>query len=104
MKLWDIRTSKELATLKGHSDAVESVAFAPDGKTLATGSWDKTVKLWDVTAGKELATLQGHTDKVRSVAFAPDGKTLATGSDDQTVKLWGMSRPARTRHPRSEVS
>ena len=70
---------------------VSSVAFAPDGKTLATGSWDRTVKLWDVTTGKELATLKGHTDAVSSVAFAPDGKTLATGSVDQTVKLWDVT-------------
>ena len=77
-----------LATLKGHTSSVYSVAFAPDGKTLATGSRDGTVKLWDITTGKELATLKGHTEDVSSVAFAADGKTLATGSVDQTVRLW----------------
>ena len=69
---------------------VESVAFVPDGKTLASGSDDKTVKLWDVGAGRELRTLSRHSDLVWSVAFAPDGKTLASGSEDGTIRLWGV--------------
>jgi hypothetical protein len=72
----------EAATLRGHKGWVYSVAFAPDGKTLASGSTDGTVKLWEVGTGRELATLTGHARVVRSVAFAPDGKTLASGSTD----------------------
>ena len=75
----------------GHSDAVLSVAFSPDGKTLASGSWDKTIKLWDVKTGKELATLNGHTETVMFVAFSPDGKTLASASWDKTIKLWDVA-------------
>ena len=56
--------ARRLATLKGHTGEVSSVAFAPDGKTLATGSWDQTVKVWDITTGKELATLKGHSGVV----------------------------------------
>jgi len=76
------------ATLQGHAKAVLSVAFSPDGKTLASASLDKTIKLWEVAAGKEQATLHGHSDWVVSVAFSPDGRTLASASDDHTVKLW----------------
>ena len=65
--------------------------ISPDGKTLASGSADKTIKLWDVATGKERATLKGHTDWVNSVAFSPDGKTLASGSGDKTVKLWEVA-------------
>jgi WD40 repeat protein len=74
-------------TLKGHTAFVWSLAFSPDGKTLASGSADKTIKLWDVAMGKEQATLMGHTEPLLSVAFSPDGKTLASGSDDRTIKL-----------------
>ena len=66
------------------------MAFSPDGKTLASGSSDRTIKLWDVATGKEQATLKGHTGCVYSVAFSPDGKTLASGSEDKTIKLWDV--------------
>ncbi len=72
-----------------HSDSVVSVAFSPDGKTIVTGSWDKTVKLWNLE-GKEIQTFKGHSSNVVSVAFSPDGKTIVTGSWDKTVKLWNL--------------
>jgi WD40 repeat protein len=70
------------ATLVVHTNAVWSVGFSPDGRTLASGSDDRTVKLWDVATGKKRATLAGHKDWVLSVSFSPDGKTLASGSLD----------------------
>ncbi|WP_193943576.1 trypsin-like peptidase domain-containing protein [Sphaerospermopsis aphanizomenoides] len=78
-------------TLTGHSNLVGSVAFSPDGKTLASGSGDNTIKLWDVATGQSIATLTGHSDDVNSVAFSPDGKTLASGSRDKTIKLWDVA-------------
>jgi small GTP-binding protein len=79
---------KLLRTLEGHQDAVTSVAFDPQGETLASGSSDNTVKLWEAASGKLLRTLEGHRDRVYSVAFDPQGETLASGSSDNTVKLW----------------
>ncbi|MBD2459261.1 ribosome assembly protein 4 [Nostoc sp. FACHB-87] len=78
-------------TLEGHSSSVWSVSFSPDGKTLASGSGDNTIKLWDISTGKLLKTLSGHSSSVYSVSFSPDGKTLASGSDDNTIKLWDVS-------------
>ena len=59
MRLWDVKTGQHKATLQGHTGVVTSVAFSPDGLTLASGSWDKTVRLWDVKTGQPKATLQG---------------------------------------------
>jgi WD40 repeat protein len=79
---------QELATLTGHTGAVNSVAFSPDGKTLASGSSDTTVRLWNAVTRRSIATLTGHTGAVNSVAFSPDGESLASGSSDTTVRLW----------------
>jgi WD40 repeat protein len=67
------------------------LAFSPDGKLLASGSSDRTIKLWDVATGKERATLRGHAGEVSSVCFSPDGKVLASGGDDRTIKLWDVA-------------
>ena len=80
--------SKELNRIQ-NSDIVLSVAFSPDGKAIACGSWDNTVKLWSLD-GRELQTFRGHSNGVFSIAFSPDGKTIASGSADNTVKLWSL--------------
>jgi WD40 repeat protein/class 3 adenylate cyclase len=85
-------SSHLLAFLYGHDDIVTSVAFSPDGGTLASGSGDDTIIVWDVDGRKpRLQPLHGHTDVVTSVAVSPDGKILASGSQDKTVILWDMT-------------
>ncbi|MCC5656489.1 hypothetical protein LC608_05745 [Nostoc sp. XA010] len=81
----------QIHTLQGHSNSVNSLAFSPDGKILASGSYDNTIKLWDIGTGREIYTLQGHSNSVNSIAFSPDGKILASGSDDKTIKLWDVT-------------
>ena len=81
--------------LRGHEDWVYSVAFSPDGQSLASGSRDKTVRLWDLRQPAATPTvLRGHEDWVYSVAFSPDGQSLASGSRDKTVRLWDLRQPA----------
>ena len=77
-------------TLEGHSDPVLSLVFSPDGRTLASGSSDSTIRLWDAKTGELLRTLAGHSRSVFSVAFSPNGQTLASGSY-QTIRLWDLS-------------
>jgi WD40 repeat protein len=87
-------------TLSGHDDRVRSIAWSPDGRCLASGSYgisdNGTIRLWDPASGTCTHTLSGHSDGVRSIAWSPDGRCLASGSSDHTIRLWDPASGACT--------
>jgi WD40 repeat protein len=85
IKIWEL--NRVLYSLIGHSQAVNTLAFSPDGQQLASGSSDRTVKLWQVATGELLATMTGHKLKITTVAFSPAG-LLASASADGTIGIW----------------
>ncbi|WP_019501747.1 eIF2A-related protein [Pseudanabaena sp. PCC 6802] len=91
VKLWDIRTGRQLQEFSAHTGFVWSVAWSADGTLLASGSADCQIGLWHWQTGSCLATLQEHTGFVWSVAWSADCQMLASGSDDRTIKLWNMN-------------
>jgi WD40 repeat protein len=89
--VWDVSAGKRLARLDGHDGAVKTVAYSPDGKTIATGGADGTTRLWDAAKGQELRKFEGPTTPVESVAFSPDGKLLAASARGGTTRVWRLA-------------
>ena len=94
LKLWNFDTERFIL-LEGHEDRISSVGFSPNGKILASSSWDNTIRLWNPETGQHLTTFQGHSEAVNSVEFSPDGTALASGSNDDTAKLWNPDGQVR---------
>lgn len=88
VRVWDPETGADLAVLDSPADAVNSVAFSPDGHLLAGASADHVVRLWRVAELAEVAKLVGHTDRVYALAFTPDDHALFSGSGDRTTRRW----------------
>ena len=99
IRLYDAQIGNELNLLTDNASDATSVAFSPDGKTIAGGILDGTIYLWDVDAGTRLHKIMAHAAWVSSIAFSPDGKTIASGGDgfDSTIRLWDVNTGARLR-------
>jgi WD40 repeat protein len=88
-RVWDLKTGDTLAVLRGHTDAVASVAYHPDGRLIVTGgNFDKTARIWNIAAEQSVLVLNGHLDRVYTALFSPDGKQILTASADDTAQLW----------------
>ena len=93
IRLWDVASEQNIATLEGHTMRVWSVSLSPNGALVASGSSDGTIKLWDVASEQNIATLTASTldlAAILSVAFSPDGTMLASGSDG-AIRLWDVA-------------
>jgi WD40 repeat protein len=98
LRLWDPRSGKLLAVMRGHTNQAMCLTFSPDGKRIASSSFDQTTRLWDGDTGALIATLTGHSGRVLASAFSPDSRRLVTGSQDRSIRLWDAAdgRPITT--------
>lgn len=89
--LFNVTTGQQFSSLKGHTNMVSTIAFSPNGKLIASGSWDGTTKMWDVQTGDNIFTFDGDSTYVKTVSFSPDGKWLAVGLLNHKIKIWDIS-------------
>ncbi|KAG8719985.1 hypothetical protein FRC09_010281 [Ceratobasidium sp. 395] len=101
VQLWDLHSGQMmLGPLRGHSSSAWSVSYSPDGRTIASGSKDKTIRVWDTATGAAvMKSLEGHTDAIQSVTFSYDGRLIISGSHDGTVRLWDTRTGRSARRP-----
>jgi hypothetical protein len=103
LRLWNVSTGQQMATLEGHTNWVRSVAFSRDGRRIVTGADDHTARIWDAKTGEQIAAMEGHTQAVNSAVFSPDGRQVVTASDDESARIWDVSRSATIVGERSIV-
>jgi WD40 repeat protein len=87
--IWDLK-SRKAKSLVGHDATVMAMSLSPDGRILATASYDRSVRLWDLATGNCLWNLTGHTGPVRALAFSPDGHQIASAGSDLSIKIWSI--------------
>src|SRR5262249_37349136 len=90
VRLWDVKTGKQIRRFDGHTSLVYCAAFSPDGRQILSGSLDYTVRLWETSSGKELLCMNGHEGQIWCVAFSHNGEHALSGSSDATVPLWEL--------------
>jgi hypothetical protein len=103
VRIWDVATSRLDATLVGHTDAIWSLAFLDAGRTLSSGSEDRTVRLWEVETGQERIALTGHESRVNGLDYSENEGVLASACDDGNVRLWRAAVDERARAPQLEL-
>lgn len=98
LKLWNLSTAETVRDYKGHESWVRDAVFHPDGKTIVSGGWDKTVRIWDLDKDQPVQTLREHQDNVEAVAISSDGKWLLSaggptrGNGDTAIRLWDLEK------------
>jgi WD40 repeat protein len=90
IRIWDAKTGKLVATLKGHTEEVRCLAWTNDGKTLISGSYDNSIMTWNTTKWEQIAVLDEHTDIIFALAISPNDRILASTSGDNTTRLWNL--------------
>ena len=109
LQIWDVRTRRKISNLpdspgsQGHSGWVTSITFSQDGRTLVTGSADRTVLLWPTDSGRSLAPIKGHGSSITALALSSDKRYLITGGKDKNVKLWDVSSGSEPVVPEEKV-
>jgi WD40 repeat protein len=97
IRVWELASGQEIATLEGHEESTRGLAFSPDDRILVSSSGtyhsenDATVRAWDVASGRELRRFDGHRGAVWAVAFTPDGRSVVSASEDGTALVWDVS-------------
>ena len=91
LRLWDANNGQEIHRLIGHSRRISDLAFSPDGRHLASSSYDRRVRMWDTASGLEIGTIIGHDSEVEGVAFGPYGELIATIDKEATLRIWDVA-------------
>jgi hypothetical protein len=99
LRLWDSRNGQPIGSpWQGHTDAINGLAFSPDGRRIVSASADQNLRLWHTSSGKPIGPpLRGHNSSVLVVAFSPDGKRIVSGSLDGTLRLWDATPASHLR-------